>query len=54
MKILFGQEHAFVTHNANDVGVGVKNIFADQFRNPDLVSIAAVIVNGRENGKTVS
>ena len=54
VKILFGQEHTFGAQNANDVRVGVKNIFADQFRNPDLVSIAAVIVNGRENGKTVS
>ena len=53
LKILFGQEHAFVAQNANDVGVGVENIFADQFRNPDLVSIAAVIVNWRKNGKTV-
>ena len=32
VKILFGQEHAFVAQNANDVGVGVENIFAGQFR----------------------
>ena len=45
VKILFGQEHTFVAQNANDVGVGIENIFADQFRNPDLVSITAVIVH---------
>ena len=53
VKILLGEEHAFVAQNSNDIGVGVEDIFADQFRNPNLVGIAAVIVNGRENWETV-
>ena len=53
MKPLFRQQHSLVAQNANDVGISVENIFADQFGNLDLVSVAAVIVNRGENGKTV-
>ena len=53
MKILFGQEHAALAQDADDVGVGVENIFADEFRNPDFVSVAAVIVDRRKNRKAV-
>ena len=53
MKILFGQEHAALAQDPDDVGVGVEDIFADELRNPDLGSVAAVIIDGREDGETV-
>ena len=53
MKILFGQEHAALAQDANNVGIGVEDIFADKLRNPDLVSVAAVIIDRRENRETV-
>ena len=54
MKILFGQEHAALAQDANNVRIGVEDIFADEFRNPDLVSVAAVIIDRRENREAVS
>jgi len=54
MKILFGQEHAALSQDPDDVGIGVEDIFADEFRNPDLVSLAAMIIDRGENRETVS
>ena len=53
MKILFGQEHAALAQDPDDVGVGVEDIFADEFRNPYFVSITAVIIDRRKNRKAV-
>src|SRR5437764_8517482 len=53
MKILFGQEHAALAQDPDDVGVGVEDIFADEFRNPNLVCITAVIIDRRKDREAV-
>ena len=40
-------------NSADDIGIGVEDVFADQLRQPDFLGVAAVIVDRREDRKTV-
>jgi len=53
MEILLGQEHAALAQDPDDVGIGVEDIFADEFRNPNLVSITTMIIDRRKNREAV-
>ncbi len=50
---LLGEEHAAIAQQSDDVGVGVEDVFADQFRQTDFLGVAAVIVDRRENREAV-
>ncbi len=50
---LLGDEHPALAQQFDDVGIGLEDIFADQFRQTDFIRVAAVIVDRREDREAV-
>ena len=46
---LLGDEHAAIAQQPDDIGVGVEDVFADQFGQADFLGVAAEIVDRRED-----
>ena len=54
MKILYGQQHAALFQQLNDVAVGIEDIFSSQIWQTSFLSKAPVIVHRRKNSQIVS
>ena len=50
---LLGDEHAALAQQPNDLGVGIENVFADQFGQAHFLGVAAEIVDRRKDREAV-
>ena len=50
---LLGDEHAAIAEQPDDIGVGVENVFADQFRQAGFRGVAPRIVDRRKDGQAI-
>ena len=53
MKILLAEQHFAIAQHANNVTIGVKNVFADQLGNSNFIGVAPMIVDRRKDRKTI-